>query len=210
MNISLQYNRARFQLDPFDWGVIADVFENSAYQRLLDSFPTDGFVLTEKPTGSSGKSYKTYNLTVVQGGKPTANFETLSSVWKDAILAVVGEANVRNLETMTKRSLTGTAPEVRFVVYSAGCWIGPHLDRPDKRLTQILYLQAAQDHLVGGDLLILGSGDIQDVVERVPPTPNSSVVLLPSIRSWHAVSMLHTGSTAKRRCVLVHFAEVSQ
>ncbi|WP_432421292.1 2OG-Fe(II) oxygenase [Mesorhizobium huakuii] len=95
------------------------------------------------------------------------------------------------------------------MIYSEGCWIGPHLDRPDKRLTQIVYLQHPQDRLVGGDLLILGSDKMDDVVRSVPPRPNMSVVLLPSSQSWHAVSMLESASNAPRRCVLVHFSEVN-
>lgn len=197
--------KTKIATTPFKWMQIQDVFGPEEYEQLIQSFPTNGFTLTEKKGDLAEKRYKTYNLTVMKHGQRTSGFTYLNDIWRNAILRLVDIEHGNPLEPLIGQSLVDTKPEVRFVVYSDGCWIDPHLDKDDKLLTQVLYFQHPSEEIDGGDFLVLNSKNIDDVVERIPPLPNSSVALIPSKRSWHAVSRVEATSNGPRRCVLIHF-----
>ncbi|QND69254.1 hypothetical protein HB777_36540 (plasmid) [Mesorhizobium loti] len=106
-DISLRFENCSFHSEKFHWGCIVDYFEYATYDQLFNSFPCDGFVLTEKAGGPSAKSYKTYNLMVMKNGERKPEYYGLTPLWQEAVSALVGDHNIAGLEKLTGKSLGG-------------------------------------------------------------------------------------------------------
>jgi hypothetical protein len=73
-------------------------------------------------------------------------------------------------------------------------------------LTEVTYFNEAWDEDEGGSLSILGSQNLTDVRASVPPIVGSSVVLVRSDNSWHAVPPVSKQSQISRRSLALTFS----
>ncbi|RYG82770.1 hypothetical protein EON77_07140 [bacterium] len=90
------------------------------------------------------------------------------------------------LAALTGVSLDGLDVEAAFWRHGEGCFIDPHPDNADKRVTHLLYFSGDDwTPSMGGGLRILRSNDIDDVAAEVLPTTGRSLVFVRSETSWH-------------------------
>ena len=200
--------RARLASEPFAWAVVRDAFPTrEARRRLEEEFPTDGFIRTERVSGTPGrKGYRTDNLPLVEAGQQVkAGVRRLSPAWRALIEGLLSDAYRSAVADLTGRRLDGCALEVRAVRYGPGSWIDPHTDRADKVVTQTWYFNSGWLPQWRGALRILNSPAEDDVADEVYPQLGESVVLLPSERSWHAVTPVADTATQDRLTLLAHF-----
>lgn len=169
---------------PFRWHHTPGVFPAGTLAELQRSFPEDGFADT-----SSTRRDKSYTMRVRRLHPAVAGErDRTPPPWQRFTEYVTGAAYRRDLAALTGVPLERARVEVNLWRYGRGCWLDPHVDKPEKLVTHVLYLTPHWPAGQGGDLLLLGSPSEDDVVHRVPPLGGSGVVLVRSERSWHAVA----------------------
>jgi SM-20-related protein len=199
--------RAVMAVEPFGWGVVHDSFSSRRVaERLAMCFPTAGFTQTVRTEGE--KTYAMDDLALVSRSRVIAGaYDRLPAPWQ-LIIDEVGSDGYRDaLSHATGVELGPCVIDVRLCRYSAGCWLSPHTDRPDKRVTHVFYFNQAWQADWGGMLQVMRSPQAGDVCREVAPSLGSSVVMVRSDASWHAVAPLRSGLTVQRRSLLVHFTD---
>lgn len=197
----------RMRHDPYALAIIDGMLDARWARTLCEEFPSEGFHLDAKSERTAEKRYRSYNLGVVDRSRPLDwAWDRLSPAWQRFVTELLGTPYRTAISDVAALPLADCEVEVRLCRYEAGCWIDPHTDRPDKRLTQIIYLNPEWDPHWGGNLLILRSRDVSDIAATVPPRLGTSVLIKPSKSSWHAVQPVVGRVRAQRRSVLLHFA----
>lgn len=173
---------ASLQTDPWSHAYLPDALPVAAAGELGGSFTGSG--LTEFEETGRSKSYRFRTAEVfgpTTAGPPrpgplTTMIDVLTSPgYRDRISRLIGL-------DLAQRAVT-----IDLWEYHAGDWLAPHVDKPDKIVTQIFYLTESWTPDDGGRLLILRSPSEQDVHHALPPRLGSSAVLVRSSASWHAV-----------------------
>ncbi|MET7293879.1 2OG-Fe(II) oxygenase [Streptomyces griseoloalbus] len=192
--------------DPFRWALVRGMLPGAVGTRLAEEFPTEGFTLTERATGTGGKGYSTRNLKLVERSEPVpAALALLTPRWRAVVDALLSPRYRAAVAALSGRDLTGCTVEARAVRYGAGSWIDPHTDRADKAVTQTWYFNSGWLPEWGGALCILAGPNGDEVVRQVRPDLGESVVLVPSEASWHSVAAVTDEARQERQTLLVHF-----
>jgi SM-20-related protein len=200
---------ARMRSDPYPLAVVDGLLPQPVARVLCDEFPVEGFHLDTRSGAGAEKRYRSYNLGVIERGVPQRPaWDALSPAWREFLDALLGEPYLDAVAETTAVALRDCEAEVRLCRYEAGCWIDPHTDRPDKRLTQVIYLNPGWNPDWGGNLLVLRSREVSDVATTVVPRLGTSVLIRPSASSWHAVQPVAGTAAVQRRSVLVHWTPV--
>ncbi|WP_327327082.1 2OG-Fe(II) oxygenase [Streptomyces sp. NBC_01210] len=200
--------RAELHQDPYQYAVIPRSFgDDTAARGLCDEFTVDGFVRSERQTGSGGgKQYLMNSRTIIKDGQAGRNGTVdLSDRWRWLIEELLSDEYRAALTTLTGTDLDGCSVEARMTRYSRGCWIEPHTDRADKAVTHLFYFNDVWRDEWDGDLRVLRGPDMADCVRRVSPLLGTSVVMVPSDHSWHGVPPVTQECPEDRRALLVHF-----
>lgn len=194
--------RSRIHRDPFSWMHATGLFDVRDGRALRDAFPAAGMADTRRLTGP-GKRYRMASRTLFADGAEHP-VDDLDPRWR-ALLAELLEPAYRDaLSELTGVDVTRCAREVRACRYEPSCWLDPHTDRPEKKLTQVLYFNEPWEPAWGGALRILRSSDADDVAYEAAPVLGTAVVLVRSERSWHAVAPVAPGVERARMSLLVH------
>ncbi len=189
--------------DPYEWFCADRFFSTNVFRRLQGEFPHTGYCHSFREEGD-GKHYCTWDLLVIDNDIPIIGaWDNLSPAWRSVLNMALSNDYRNYLAALTNRDLAGTSLHARFTIYNADCWLAPHLDRADKVITQTVYFPGGP--IDGGELLILGSSSADDVKAVVAPTPNRSVILLPSYSSWHCVCKVAASTQHERRALLLHY-----
>lgn len=176
-------DRARPGHVPFDYYHLSETFSPEYGSSLREAFPATGFTKV-----SSGDPRKTYSMWVRQlHPAPPEPQDDLPAPWRAFLAEVTGPSYRRRLAELTGLPLDSCQVEVNLWKYPPDCWLDPHVDKENKLVTHVLYFNEPWPVTWGGNLLILGSDATDDVVRRVPPLHNTSVLLVRGENSWHAV-----------------------
>ncbi len=119
--------------------------------------------------------------------------DLLSPEYRDCLSDVAG-FDVRRLEM-----------QAHFWRFGEGAFFQPHVDKPHKMVTHLMYLNEQWTPQMGGCLQLLGSGDRDDVRVEVAPIKNTGLVLRRTDSAWHAVSAISRGCEQMRRVLQVWF-----
>ncbi|GGM48723.1 hypothetical protein GCM10012275_19590 [Longimycelium tulufanense] len=168
---------------PFPWYDVPDPFPSAVATQLRDVFPRDGFARVSR--SAPDKSYDMWVRTLHPEADGTAS--DIPGLWRDFVDYVVGDQYRDALSALTGFPLRSAPVEVNLWRYGAGCWLDPHVDKPEKLVTHIIYFNEDWLPEDGGHLVLLGSADASDVVRRVTPACNTGVILPRAGNSWHAV-----------------------
>ena len=193
---------------PFPYAVVGDSFvDRAATATLADEFPTEGFRYDARESTADGrKRYRTYNYQLVGFGQPARdNIARLSDRWRRVLDDLTADSYRAAVAAVTGTDLTGTVLDVRLVRYSQDCWIAPHVDRPDKVVTQLFYLNLEWLEQWAGALRILHGPDLDDYERQVFPHAGTSVLMVRTDTAWHGVPPV-CSSGQDRLVLLVHFA----
>ncbi|MDM7853884.1 2OG-Fe(II) oxygenase [Cellulomonas alba] len=184
--------------EPFTWAVVTGFLDDELAHRLAAEFPTEGF----RVAGTSAKLFSVRSLVVA--GTVHSSTATLSPAWRDLASWLASPEHRRAFGDLVGLDLTGLRIDASLCRYPPGCSLAPHTDRPVRRATHVLYLNPLWRPEWGGEFRVLRSDDVDDVIERVLPTLGTSVAMVRSDRSWHAVGEVAAGVAVERRSVLVH------
>jgi hypothetical protein len=184
--------------EPFTWTVVAGFLDDGLARRLAAEFPTDGF----RVAGTSAKLFSVRSLVVA--GSVHSSTATLSPTWRELASWLASAEHRHAFGDLVGLDLTGLRIDASLCRYPPGCSLAPHTDRAVRRATHVLYFNPQWLAEWGGEFRVLRSDDVEDVIERVLPTLGTSVAMVRSDRSWHAVGEVAAGVTVERRSVLVH------
>lgn len=189
--------------DPFEWARVDGLFAAADAARLAATFPNDGFEVIAGYGGEKDYEYRARAL-VAMGATAGSGTDRLDPVWQRLTTDLLSARYRAAVSLLSGCDLTDATLEVNVFHYQPGHALGPHVDLPDKIVTHVMYFNRAWDDADGGCLSILRSGHPADECARVPPIVGSSVVLVRSDRSWHAVAPVAAG-TASRRSLTATF-----
>jgi hypothetical protein len=127
--------------------------------------------------------------------------------WREFLDAVSGPAYRDAVSELMGVSLRQAKTTLSLWEYQAGNWLAPHLDKPEKLITQIFYLTPEWCEGDGGRLLILRDRSAETPERALAPSLGSSAILLRSERSWHAVEAPRAGSPPRRSLTVTFWKE---
>ncbi|MGW2026500.1 2OG-Fe(II) oxygenase [Streptomyces decoyicus] len=181
----VSFDRTTAEDDPFRWYHVQDTFAPADARALRETFPRDGLRMVTR-TGMA-KSYAMYHRQLHPVDDGQTDIAGLAAPWRRLVAEVTGQAYRAAVAGLTGLPVGDAPVEVNVWRYGASCWLDPHVDKPEKLVTHVLYFNEAWPAGRGGDLLLLGSSSGDDVVRRVAPVANTGVLLVRGEDSWHAV-----------------------
>ncbi len=124
--------------------------------------------------------------------------------WQTVADVLLGAEYKREIARLSGTKLEGAEAHLDLWEYGPGDFLGAHLDKSEKLVTQIIYLCAGETAANGGRLLLLRSADKNDVFDSVVPRMGGTAILVRSHISWHAVEPLGEGSGRRRSITLTY------
>lgn len=190
--------------EPYTWARIGEFLPGAFAGALADDFPAD--VLRE--SRSSAAHYHLRDCTLIDEGRPTALVAALPASWRRLVDLLLSGDYRDFVSGLTGVDLDDCRLKVRPCEYGPSDYMTAHTDKPDRVVTQILYLSRDWAEEWGGQLDILTRPDDDDpaaVAARVWPRFNSSVVFVRCDHSYHAVRPVGPDARGPRRSVLAQF-----
>jgi hypothetical protein len=194
---------AEMRREPFEGACIDDFLHPAAARRLSAAWPTRGFRFSSGMSG--GKTYQMYRRGLVERGQGPAEMDDLDPAWAELVDTLRSPAYRAAVERMTGRDLGGLEVEVVLWEYEPSCWLSPHTDKPEKVVTQVVYMNDAWEASWGGSFQVLTGESPDTVVEEVVPLLGRCAVIVRSDHSWHAVSPVRDGLNHARRSLQIVF-----
>jgi Rps23 Pro-64 3,4-dihydroxylase Tpa1-like proline 4-hydroxylase len=159
--------------------------------RLSRAFGRLDMSFFEQPGPAKSYRLRTTELTAHRA-------QALGGDWGLLRDALAGPAYREHISRLTGVSLEDSTFTLDLWEYRTGDWLAPHVDKPEKLVTQIFYLAEDWRPGDGGRLLVLATDDPASVVRTLPPRLGSSAILVRSDTSWHAVEAPGPRSPARR------------
>lgn len=199
--ISEDWSDVHLRTTPFVWAAAApgSLIDAEDAQHLARAFPGEGMIRIDESARATGKTYRNYSLPI----EPEASLERFPEIWRHFLTDLRSMRYRKRMARLLGQPVAGHL-EVRLVRHGAGDWLSPHTDSVDKLFTQVFYFTENWRTDDGGYFEILEREDENAVVERVAPTAGTSVIVCPSLASWHRVAKISTRAETPRQSVLVH------
>jgi Rps23 Pro-64 3,4-dihydroxylase Tpa1-like proline 4-hydroxylase len=204
--------RATFTEWPYPYAVLPTIFADDAAGPLVADFPERGFRLDIRELGGHGrKRYRARNYQLVDFGRAdTGHIDQLSTLWRQLVAELTGPGYRAAVAEATGTDLSATTLDIRLIRYLTDDWIEPHVDRPDKVVTQLTYFNQDWRPEWAGALRILRSADMEDYAEQVFPSAGNSVLMVRTDNAWHGVPSVRRPAPGGRCTLLVHFARPAE
>lgn len=188
---------ARMSPAPWRWAEVGEFIEPTAMDRLIKTFPRGGFVTRE---GGADNPFRSSGRRLVHlGADQAVDDADLDPAWTELCGALLGSDYRQALGELTGLDLDDHGLQVSIYRNGPEDSLPAHIDNWPKVLTQTVYFHREWGHDWGGELLILKSSDISDVVATIPPTVNASIVHMRTEDAWHAVPPLRNGGLKRDR-----------
>lgn len=202
---------------PCPWALYQDVFQPHV---LTAKFPTDHFDCHSQrrlleALGKRGSeawyqhNVETRPLLELGAQEPFAP-EGLDEPWLDVAADLLSPEYRECISDVVQFDVRGLQMQAHFWRFGEGSFFQPHVDKPHKMVTHLMYLNEQWTPEMGGCLQLLSSGDPGDVQVEVPPIKNTGVVLRRTDWAWHAVSKVPRGCEEMRRVLQVWFWAVKE
>lgn len=204
---------AQMRAEPYPWALYSEAFDDC--RTLIDAFPTDLFewhsqrriLETIGKRGSDAwyqHSVATRALLELGETRPYRP-EGLADVWLAVAEDLTSAEYRERLTELTGHDVRDLKMQAHFWRFDEGAYFQPHVDKPHKIVTHLLYLTDQWSPGMGGCFRVLRSNDPEDVHAEVPPVPNNSIVLRRTDDAWHSVSSIPRGSKRSRTLLQVWF-----
>lgn len=204
---------AEMRTDPFPWAYYEGAFRDPS--ALIDGFPDTGFEYHAErrileaigKKGSDGwyhNNVMTRALLELGETKPHEP-EGLSDEWLAVAEDLLSAEYRERLSDVTGHDVRRLRMQAHFWRFNEGAEFQPHVDKPHKIVTHLLYLTDDWSKDMGGCFQVLGSNDPADVHTEIPPVPNNSIVLRRTDNAWHAVSGIPRGIDRSRKLLQIWF-----
>ncbi|HEV7698815.1 MAG TPA: 2OG-Fe(II) oxygenase family protein [Pyrinomonadaceae bacterium] len=197
-------SQAHLETEPYRWAFIDRLFSTRDAAALTETFPNDRFKRMSHYGGDKDSEYESRAL-VGMREQFISGPEGLSRHWKTLADNFLSADYRVAMSSLTGLDLSAAPLEVNVFHYPPGGLLGAHVDLRDKIVTHVLYFNRSWNNDDGGCLTILRSSDPSDVVTTIAPVVGSSVVLVRSDNSWHAVTPVATNCRLSRLSLTATF-----
>ncbi len=198
--------KASMLTDPYPHAPYDDTFCD--VETLLKAFPEDGFEyhaqrkLLETLGRKESPEWYQHNVRT----RPLLNLgetavhepDALDDCWIALAEDIASPEYREALSQLTGIDLRPHPSQTHFWSFEGGASFKPHVDKPHKMVTHLMYLTEDWQPSVGGCFQVLGSPAEHDVVVEYPPYANHSLVLRRTDDAWHSVSGIPRGSRPRR------------
>lgn len=178
--------------DPWPHFHDSSFIEETLARRLSCEFPSHA-APAKRESGD-----KTYRFATARIRPDTA----LTGTWATMVGAMLSSNYRSHLETVFEVDLSTAYPAVDIWEYNYGDWLGRHIDKPAKALTQIVYLSDSWRPGDGGRLRLFRSASDVLPVRIYSPILGSTCIFVPSASSWHEVEKGLSVSRPRRTLTL--------
>ncbi|MBD1583315.1 2OG-Fe(II) oxygenase [Pseudoalteromonas sp. S16_S37] len=131
--------------------------------------------------------------------------QTLDSIWLDVAQGLLSKEYRQSISEAAQFDVSKLEFQAHFWEFGQGSYFQPHVDKPHKKVTHLMYLTENWTPDVGGELNILRSKSKDDVIKQIPPINNNAVVLHRTDNAWHSVNLIPHESPVPRRLLQVWF-----
>jgi hypothetical protein len=206
--------RIQVRDDPWPWATYCGVFGPDVVEA---PFPGDHFsyhsqrrILDAIGKGGSDAWYqhnvRTRPLLELGSSEPYEP-EGLDPAWHAVAQDLVSRDFRECVSDVALHDVRRLEMQAHFWEFCEGSFFQPHVDKPHKIVTILMYLTRDWQEAEGGRLQILGSSDPADVRHSVAPAANNGVVLKRTPDSWHSVSPIPFGTGRPRLLLQAWFWE---
>lgn len=185
---------AQATLDRMPWphAYLSTVLPPDAALRLSRSFDRFGLRWCEQTRRAKSYRFRTARLDQIDATRLPG------TDWAPVVELLSAPAYRAAMSELTGVGLDHADLSLSLWEYQTGDWLAPHVDKPEKLVTQIFYLTEQWRDGDGGRLLIMETSDPSSVARALPPRLGSSAVLVTSEVSWHAVEAPGPGAGHRR------------
>ena len=198
--------KATMQTEPYPFAAYEDAFHD--VDRLVASFPTDGFeyhaqrrmleTLGRKGTDEwyqhNVRTRALLNLGETSPHEP----DGLDEIWLQLATDLSSAEYRDRLTEVTGFDVRPFPMQAHFWSFEEGASFKPHVDKPHKMVTHLMYLTENWQPEMGGCFLVLGSDDSTDARQELPPRAGDSIVLRRTDNAWHSVTPIPRGGRPRR------------
>ncbi len=191
---TLDHHLQNLELDPLPWphAYLPSSFDEDFVAELVQDFPAH-LVGVRNIRQDTDKSYS------LRQGRLDGDDDELASSWR-ALLQYLAEDDYRaRMERLIGLSLEDATLELAVWEYAPEDFLGPHVDKADKLITQIFYVGSDWATPDGGRLLILEGPDDEAPARGLLPAPGASAIVRRTETSWHAVEPVRSGRTRRSK-----------
>ena len=185
------------RVDPWDHVWTKCLFPVRVYDALTASF--DQISMARYKKERTDKSYS-FSSALLQD-----RFCSADQPWQQIANVLQGSKYREAVARLAGMNLTGARVTLNMWEYGPGDWLGPHLDHPDKLVTQVFYLSPDWKTSDGGRLMILDGDSTSELVSYAPAVFGSSFIFIRSDRSWHAVEPIAKSGGLRRSMTLTYW-----
>lgn len=187
---------------PYRWAQLANPVQQSIWRELAENFPPESWFTKIGVEDMLIGPVINQRVGLV-GPLPVA------AVWEQLIRAFCSPAYRAAMARLTGLSLQNDTLQFNFNRYNPGNWSRPHLDSSHASVVHLLYFNDLWRSDWGGLLAILDNQDPAALYQNVLPMINSSILLVPSNRSWHMVTPIARIAPSARLSLKISFVKPS-
>jgi hypothetical protein len=203
---------AKLHTTPFPWASYENTFSQPPPSN---AFPSTGFTphaqrrILEAIGKKGSNSWYQHNvetrplleLDEEQVNEPSA----LDPFWLQVAEDLLDRAYRECVSDVTGYDVRKLKMQVHFWRYKEGSFFQPHVDKPHKIVTHLMYLTDNWTPEMGGCFRILASQRADDIYAEVPPDSGRSILLKRTDNAWHSVELVPRGSTQERHVLQAWF-----
>ncbi len=192
---------------PWPHALLHACFRPDRVAELEGDFPTVGFhwfiqyqLARAQGDRESEERHRIMHRTLVDMGATGVDrrFGEVAEVWVDLARDLDSKELRERLSELTGRDIRDSPMRADFWRYMPGAAFQPHIDKPHKAVTVLLYLSGRWPESGGGELVLLESPEAEPVVELAPVTGAGAV--FPYVPTgWHGVRRLSPEYAQERR-----------
>jgi hypothetical protein len=197
---------AEFHADPYPYAHYQNAFHE--VDKLTDAFPTTGFephaqrrLLEAIGKKGSPDWYRNnvFTRALLELGETRAHEpDGLAEVWLELADELTSAEYRERLSELTGLDVRPMRMQAHFWRFEDGASFKPHVDKPHKVVTHLMYLTENWTPEMGGCFRVLRSDDHGDVHAEIPPRPNNAIVLRRTDHAWHSVSSVPLGQRPRK------------
>lgn len=208
---------AQLSEEPCPWASYEGVFQPHV---LTAKFPTDHFDfhsqrrLLEALGKKGSEAWYQHNVEtrplLELGAEEPFEPGGLDAPWLEVASDLLSPEYRECISDVARFDVRRLQMQAHFWRFGGGSFFQPHVDKPHKMVTHLMYLNEQWTPEMGGCLQLLASGDPADVRVEVPPIRNTGVVLRRTDWAWHAVTKVPQDFGGARRVLQVWFWAVKE
>lgn len=198
-------NSSLVQRGETTWAVASNLFDSEQEHYLAQSYPTEGFVRQVRESGPKKHySFSLKNL-VIENNFIDSGQSCLDKAWINLAQILMSNEYIEAVSQRLNLNLKDSIINIGFYKFEKGDWVSPHIDNPEKILTQIFYFNEVWSTNWGGFFKLLNSQHSDDTSFSVPPLSIFSTFIARSDASWHMVTPVEVEATQPRRSMQLEF-----